>query len=319
MAVSVVKGYSDEDAWRDYKKKYKLDYNIAGDNGKRDRARKKNFLAQMEQIKRHNSKKDNGFFQELNEFSVLRPWEKKRFLGVNASMVPSAEFLKSIPVFDLQSRQLPPSLDYRFHSCLPAIRRQGQCGSCWAFTAITPLEFSKCNITKSPVMLSEQHLVDCDTSNNGCNGGWYMDAWNYLKSKSGSAKRQLYTYTARKGACKFKSSMVGAQVSTYGYVQSKNTAAMQSALQQYGPLAVAINVINSFFSYGGGVYDDPACDGPDVNHAVVLVGWGNLNGVDFWVVRNSWGTGWGLSGYGRILRGVNRCNIESYPAFVKAA
>jgi C1A family cysteine protease len=67
------------------------------------------------------------------------------------------------------------------------------------------------------------------------------------------------------------------------------------------------------------VYDDPACDGKDVNHAVVIVGYGKLNGVDFWIFRNSWGTGWGLSGYGRIKRGENKCNIETYPAYAAAA
>ncbi len=67
-----------------------------------------------------------------------------------------------------------------------------------------------------------------------------------------------------------------------------------------------------------GVYNDPACDGQAVNHGVVIVGWGNLNGIDFWIVRNTWGTSCGLSGYFQIQRGVNKCSIETYPAYVAA-
>ena len=67
------------------------------------------------------------------------------------------------------------------------------------------------------------------------------------------------------------------------------------------------------------MYNDPACDGKAVNHGVVIVGWGVLNGIDFWIVRNTWGTNWGLAGYVLIQRGVNKCNIEAYPAYVVAA
>ena len=72
-----------------------------------------------------------------------------------------------------------------------------------------------------------------------------------------------------------------------------------------------------FAKHRDGVYDDPACDTTELNHAVVVVGWGNLNGIDFWIVRNSWGSDWGVSGYINIKRGVNKCGIELYPAYVK--
>ncbi|XP_046647113.1 zingipain-2-like isoform X1 [Daphnia pulicaria] len=319
MAVSVVNGYSDDDAWKDYKKKHKLDYNIAGDDGRRDGLRKKIFLAQRERINKHNSE-SNNYLQALSEFSVMTAWEKKQFLGIDSSRVPSAEFLKSIPVFNSQNRKLPPNLDYRDDTCMPEVKNQGGCGSCWAFAAMTPLEFSQCKANGKLVDLSEQQLVSCDSVSSGCNGGWYVSAYNYLQNSGGSANETLYPYTAQTGVCQFQTSTVETKVSTYGYIQSQNATAMQAALQQYGPIAVALNVVDSFYGYGSGVYDDKACDGVYmINHAVVIVGWGKLKGVDYWIVRNSWGPGWGANGYILIERGVNKCLIELYPAYVKAA
>ncbi|EFX78291.1 hypothetical protein DAPPUDRAFT_320635 [Daphnia pulex] len=232
-----------------------------------------------------------------------------------------ARSLEPMVTFNMETRALPTSLDYRTHACLAPVKNQGQCGSCWAFSAIAPLEFARCKKYGSLVTLSEQQLVDCDPYDKGCNGGWYTNAWYYIKNGAlGSAKQSLYTYTATKNTCAFTSSMIGAKIASYGDLPALNSANMQAVLQAYGPLAVAITVVNSFYSYAGGVYNDVACDNPTigVNHGVVVVGWGTANGIDYWIVRNSWGPGWGQAGYVFIQRGVNKCKIEENPAVITA-
>ncbi|EFX87402.1 hypothetical protein DAPPUDRAFT_312327 [Daphnia pulex] len=210
--------------------------------------------------------------------------------------------------------------DYRTDNCMAAVKDQKKCGSCWAFAAVAPIEFNYCKKHKqTPIVLSEQQLVDCDLIDGGCTkGGWHTMAWKYIKLSGGITRQSLYPYTATRNVCPrwFWYSVAGAQVFKFSYVPTQNAEQMQVALQKHGPLAVAIAVANSFFSYRDGVYDAADCDSVNVNHAVVVVGWGSGDGIDYWIVRNSWGTGWGLSGYVLIKRGVNKCQIESYPAYV---
>ncbi|XP_057381601.2 procathepsin L-like [Daphnia carinata] len=217
--------------------------------------------------------------------------------------------------FKVGHNELSDLLDYRNDTCLSAIKNQGQCGSCWAFAAITPLEFAKCKANKTSVVLSEQQLVDCDrnSTNKGCNGGFYSTAWKYHKAVGGAAKQSLYAYNAgANNTCKFNTSMVGAKVSSFAAIPAKNVTAMQGAIQKYGPIAVAITVINSFQYYTSGVYDDVKCNNQSINHAVSAVGWGTQNGTNHWIIRNSWGTFWGLKGYMLMKRGVNLCKVEDY-------
>ncbi|EFX87403.1 hypothetical protein DAPPUDRAFT_312326 [Daphnia pulex] len=323
MAVCVANGYSDDEAWNDYKLEHGKDYMSYFDGGLQDDMRKELFLAQRDKIHQHNNGDSPSFIKELNKFSDMWPSEKSKYLGLKSSRAPSSQFMKSIqryyPLLD-NRQSLPAELDYRSDNCMAAIKDQGSCGSCWAFAAVTPLEFNSCKKHRqTPVALSEQQLVDCDIFDNGCSGGWYTQAWQHIKLAGGLARQSLYPYTARRNFCPFWLLwfMTGARVYKYDYAPANDAVAMQSALQQYGPLTVAIAVANSFFSYRDGVYDATDCDNVDVNHAVVVVGWGSQGGIDYWIIRNSWGTGWGLSGYGLIHRGVNKCKMESYPAYVR--
>ncbi|XP_046656745.1 ervatamin-B-like [Daphnia pulicaria] len=305
-----VQGLSDdvEAAWEQFQAHHPSNTKSHTDAAKR----KGNFVKTHEMIQRHNKNKNAAYQLEHNDFSVMDEAEKKLYTG---AVAPSgSRFLIADQQLDDSMRQIPTSLDYRTNTCLAPVKNQGSCGSCWAFTAITPLEFAQCKKSGSRVILSEQQLVDCDPNNGGCNGGWYTTAWNYLRG--GSARQSAYSYTAVKGTCKFSTSTIGSTVATYGGVTSKSPSAMQAALVRYGPLSVAITVINSFYSYKSGVYTDAACDNKGVNHGVVVVGWGNLSGTDYWIVRNSWGSGWGSAGYILMQRGVNKCSIETYPAAV---
>ncbi|EFX87410.1 hypothetical protein DAPPUDRAFT_312319 [Daphnia pulex] len=302
--------------WKSYKMKHNKIYSKGEDD-----VRNAIFLARDKQLKLHNSQ-GHSYQLEHNKFSDLSHEELTRYLGLNASLAPSARFLQSFNV-QFENRALPTSLYYHNDTCMPPVKDQGGCGSCWAFAAVAPLEFAQCkNKTKSVVLLSEQQLVDCVQIAGSCTGGWYTDAWDYLIAAKGSAKQSFYPYTGVQGTCKYCpgcACMIGAKVFTYGYVPSNNATAMQIALQKYGPLAVAIAAVNPFFSYSSGVYTDTTCDKADLNHGVVVVGWGILSRVKYWIVRNSWGPGWGLKGYILIQRGVNKCKMELYPAYVVPA
>lgn len=248
--------------------------------------------------------------------------EKEAYLGVRLSS--SNRMLEDnnnrIFTADLSDRQaLPATFTYVGNKCLVAVKNQGACGSCWAFASTTPVEFAKCKASGVVVNLSEQQLVDCDKFDNGCNGGFYDRAWNHIMNATGIAKTANYPYKAVAGPCKFDAvknkTAIGAQLLAWSKVAPKNAVAMQTALVKYGPLAVAITVITSFQSYKAGVYNDVKCDNLTVNHAVVVVGYGTLNNLPFWLVRNSWGATWGDKGYIKIQRGVNKCGIETYPYF----
>jgi len=169
--------------------------------------------------------------------------------------------------------------------------------------------------------LSEQNLVDCSTSygNEGCNGGLMDSAFKYVIANKGIDTEASYPYTATgPNSCKFNPANVGDTISSYHDVTRGSESALQTAVTQQ-PISVAIDAgHNSFQLYKSGVYYESACSATQLDHGVVAVGYGTAtNGDAYWVVKNSWGASWGMSGFIQMSKGKNNnCGIAtsaSYP------
>lgn len=197
--------------------------------------------------------------------------------------------------------------DYDWRGYMDPIQNQGSCGSCWAFSATATFEGRYRIKSGQLYKFSEQEALDCSSSQYGCNGGWYEAVWQMLKGNkfcTGSS----YPYRAVKGGCQASTcSQKIANDSGYSMVAT-NESAMAGALAS-GPISIAVDA-STWSSYRGGVVTRAQC-GTGMNHAVVAVGLSN----GAWIVRNSWGSGWGESGHIRLAYGQNTCNLVYKPAF----
>jgi cathepsin L len=236
----------------------------------------------------------------LNKFAHFTPAEYRSLLGGRVSL----EALPCKP----SNVKANDDCDWRNKNVVNAIKDQAQCGSCWAFSAIQTQESAYAIAHGKLYSLSEQNLVDCVTSCYGCNGGWPYVALDYVKSKQGGMfnLEEDYPYTAKDGNCKFDSSKGYAQIQSYVSVESRNEKDLASKVSSLGPASVCIDASNwSFQLYSSGIYDEPACSSSSLDHAVGCVGYGSENGVNYWIIRNSWGTSWGEEGYMRLIKDKN--------------
>jgi cathepsin H len=216
----------------------------------------------------------------------------------------------------------PDKIDWRDKNAVTAVKNQGSCGSCWTFSATGAVESA--NILKGHKMtqFAEQQLVDCagGFKNNGCNGGLPSQAFQYLMWQGGQNLESTYKYTARDGSCKFKKADIGVVVTDEKNITQGDEASMGDAVGNVGPVSVCYQVSSDFRNYKSGVYDSTKCkNGPmDVNHAVLAVGYDtdSKSSKPYWIIKNSWGTSFGIKGYFWMVRGKNMCGVatcSSYP------
>nr|XP_060614048.1 cathepsin S [Anolis sagrei ordinatus] len=219
-----------------------------------------------------------------------------------------------------QGVSAPDTVDWREKGCVTDVKNQGSCGSCWAFSAVGALECQLKLRTGNLVSLSPQNLVDCSSAygNHGCNGGYMSAAFQYIISNNGIDSEASYPYTGQSGTCRYNLQGKAATCSKYVNLPPGSEAALKDAVAKVGPVSVAIDASRpSFFLFRKGVYDDPSCSSTHINHGVLVVGYGTEDGIDYWLVKNSWGVSFGEQGYIKIARNHdNRCGIAtqgSYP------
>jgi hypothetical protein len=241
--------------------------------------------------------KRNGYSFKVGYNSV----SKKNFARLCGTKPNHENYLKAIASkgIPVSKVPLPSKFDWRDQDGLTPVRDQGNCGSCWAFAAIGPLEANIKIKDHQSLDLSEQYIVSCNSNDWGCNGGF----WPHDMFLKGAALEKDFPYRAADVPC--RSVTTAYPIEKWGYVGTEtsvpSTEAIKTAIYQYGPITVAVCADAYFDAYQSGVFNRSA-NGP-TNHAVVLVGWDDSQG--YWIMRNSWGTSWGESGYMRIAYGTS--------------
>ena len=285
------------------------------------------FADNLDYIESHNAK---GTTYELatNAYSHLTSEEFADYFHLGALRPPmlrrSAEFLHTAPS-DVSAN--PASVDWSAKSSVvTAVKDQGNCGSCWSFSATGAIEGAygiKYGSQADTKGFSEQHLVSCDTTDAGCNGGWMDDAFAWVKKNGGLATETEYPYTSGKsgssGTCEKGHAVVSkAAPSSYVDVQAGSVDAMASAVAK-GPVSIAIQANQKDFqSYKSGVLTGTC--GQRLDHGVLNVGYGTYTDAaktPYWKVKNSWGPTWGMGGYILIEKSsADKCGVldaGSYP------
>ncbi|KAK4858006.1 hypothetical protein QYF36_019974 [Acer negundo] len=277
------------------------------------------FKKNYDYIEKFNAAGNNTYKLGINAFSDLT---NEEFLASHTGlkMPPNPRLSNTTASYDSYDNptEVADSIDWREKGAVSEIQYQGSCGCCWAFSAVSAIEGIIQIKTNTLLKLSEQQLVDCVSGNNGCQGGFMDTAFEYIKQNGGLAAESNYPYKGQDGICD-QQTETAAQITGFEVVTRNDEQALQIAVSQQ-PVSVIIAAGGDFQNYISGIFQGYC--GESLNHAVTIVGYGNENGMDYWLIKNSWGQTWGENGYMKILRGSSnsegQCGIATHPSFPTA-
>lgn len=219
------------------------------------------------------------------------------------------------------STVIPDAFDWREKGGVTPVKFQGlECGACWSFAVTGAIEGHYFAKTGKLVPLSEQNLIDCGGDpygSTGCDGGFQDYGFDYVLENHGIAKAEEYPFVEKTEQCHYTDPLKGATISGYSVIEAGNEKKMKEVIATKGPLACSVNAApDSFQLYKSGIYKDTECNGEDVNHSILVVGYGVENGEDYWIIKNSWTDKWGEKGFMKLPRNSNSfCGIANECSF----
>jgi cathepsin H len=267
-------------------------------------------LAEIKQINSEN----RGWEAGVNEWSDLT-WEEFKGKFLMAPQKCSATAKGN----HIMTDKTDDAVDWRLKGVVTPVKNQGSCGSCWAFSTTGAVESASAIATGKLQTVAEQQLVDCagGFKNMGCRGGLPSQAFQYIMWAGGIQDSASYPYTGRDGQCKFNKAKVVISLKDEVNITERAENELVNAITGR-PVSVAYQVSGDFRSYKSGVYDSKQCkSGPmDVNHAVLAVGYNTTSaGVPYYIIKNSWGTSFGMQGYFWMVRNKNMCGVATCAAY----
>jgi cathepsin L len=311
---------------------YKVTHNKQYDTDFEERFRMKVYYENKRKVDRHNQHFERGnrtFELGPNEYSDMLPHEFVRTMNgfkgaLNKKLKSDPEspfqFLTTAFIAPLHV-DVPKSIDWRTKGAVTPVKNQGHCGSCWSFSSTGALEGQHFRKTGRLISLSEQNLIDCSTKygNDGCNGGLMDQAFQYVKDNLGIDTERSYPYEGEDDVCRYKPGNRGATDTGFVDIPQGDEEALKLAVASMGPVSVAIDASHETFQlYKSGVYNEEECSAENLDHGVLVVGYGTdpETGMDYWLVKNSWGTTWGENGYIKMARNQNnQCGIASSASY----
>ena len=238
--------------------------------------------------------------------------------GYVKKLSTSSSSSSSCSKYKYENKELPDSLDWRDVNAVTPVKNQGQCGSCWSFSATGAMEGAWAIKNEELVSLSEQLLMDCsvDYGDYSCNGGEMESAFEFAID-NGMCSEEQEPYLAKDEDCMYCNPQI--YFSDCVRVTPKNEIHLKEAVSR-GPVSVAIQADTKTFQfYSGGIISGDSC-GTNLDHGVLIVGYGEEDGEKYWIVKNSWGASWGENGYVRISRSDEEnthgvCGIAMQPSY----
>jgi C1A family cysteine protease len=312
---------------------FKSTYGKTYSSAEEEKIRLQVFAANMETAAELNDDDSETAVFGATKFSDLTPQEFKRFLNYIPLHSKTDDYEVSKPSLDAAP---PTNFDWRdTKGVVSAVKNQGQCGSCWAFSTVEAIESQWVLAGNSPEVFSTQQIISCDKKfgDEGCDGGDTVTAYQYVESAGGLVTAESYPdkshSTGRSGTCKRFAHPTMGQISGFTYAtkpcksgacNDQDEDTMVANVASSGPASICVNA-EKWQLYNKGVMTGKHCGShkeADLDHCVQVVGYNGYSSdekSDYWIVRNSWETDWGEDGYIYVELGTNACGIANEVTF----